>query len=156
MNNKKIPTGLALTPLDEAFRADPYPILQCLREKEPVHHDTELNRYILTDYNDVKSTLRNASYFTDPRRSKEGSFSRYILRDDEAELSMLLLDEPEHRRLCMLVNDIFTPRAVRHWQPRIIEVVEAQLDKITEPEFDLIAQYAAPIPTIVIAELLSS
>ena len=48
----------------------------------------------------------------------------------------------------MLVNDIFTPGAVRKWRDRIIEVIEARLDAITEPEFDLIAEYAGPIPTI--------
>jgi len=150
----KVPTGIELTPLNESFKQDPYPVLKYLREQEPVHHDTQLNRYFVTDYNHVKSILRNAEYFTDPHRANKDSFVRFLLRDEDEQVSMLLLDEPEHKRLRSLVNDIFTPRAVKHWHPRIIEIVEQQLDKITEPEFDLIAEYAAPIPTIVIAEMM--
>ena len=67
---------------------------------------------------------------------------------------MLFADEPEHKRLRMLVNDIFTPRAVRVWQERITQVIDAQLDDITGPEFDLIADYAGPVPTVVIAEMM--
>jgi hypothetical protein len=37
-----IPTGVKLLPLDEAFRNNPYPILELLRETEPVHRDNAL------------------------------------------------------------------------------------------------------------------
>ena len=154
MANRKVPTGLALTPLDNSFRQDPYPVLRELREREPVHHDTVLNRFFFTQYHDVKQILRNSEYFSDPHKSKPDSFARFLLRSEEEEVSMLLADEPDHRRLRMLVNDIFTPGAVRKWRDRIIEVIEARLDAITEPEFDLIAEYAGPIPTIVIAKML--
>ncbi len=154
MNKHNIPTGIELTPLNESFKQNPYPILESLRKREPVHHDTQLNRYVFTDYNHVKSILRNADYFTDPHKANKDSFVRFLLRDEDEQVSMLLLDEPEHKRLRNLVNDIFTPRAVKRWHPRIIEIVEQQLDKISEPEFDLIAEYAAPIPTIVIAEMM--
>ncbi len=42
--DKPVATGIQLTPLDEPFRADPYPILADLRRREPAHRDTELNR----------------------------------------------------------------------------------------------------------------
>ena len=154
MNNNKVPTGLALTPMNEAFKQDPYPILQELRERAPVHHDTDLNRYFFTGYDDVKRILRSTEYLTDPRKSKDGSFARMMLREDEDQLSMLLLDEPEQKRLRMLVNHLFTPRAVSLWRPRIVEVVEQQLNTLGDKEFDLIADYAAPIPTIVIAKMM--
>jgi len=48
-----VPTGIQLTALDPAFQADPYPILARLRELEPMHHDTTLNRYVLTRHDDV-------------------------------------------------------------------------------------------------------
>ena len=35
MADKSVPTGLALTQLDDTFRADPYPVLNDLREREP-------------------------------------------------------------------------------------------------------------------------
>ena len=42
-----VPTGIQLTALDPAFQEDPYPILAKLRELEPVHQDTTLNRWVL-------------------------------------------------------------------------------------------------------------
>lgn len=154
MSEKKLPTGIALTPLDETFRTDPYPVLRELRENEPIHHDTDLQRFFFTRYDDVRQILRNPDYWSDPHKSKPDSFARFLIDSEEEEVSMLLADEPDHRRLRMLVNDIFTPRAVNNWHERIVEVIEARLDAITEPEFDLIAEYAGPIPTIVIAEML--
>jgi len=154
MAENKLPTGLALTPLDDTFRQDPYPVLRELREREPVHHDTDLQRFFFTHYHDVKQILRNSKYWSDPHKSKPDSYARFLIQSEEEEVSMLLADEPDHRRLRMLVNDIFTPGAVRSWHDRIIEVIEARLDAITGSEFDLIADYAGPIPTVVIAEMM--
>ncbi len=156
MADKPVPTGLALTQLDNTFRADPYPVLKDLRERDPAHHDTELNRWFFCEYAEVKRILRDPDYFSDPHKSREDSFARFLLRglEEGEEVSMLLADEPEHKRLRNLVNDIFTPRAVQAWHDRIVEVIEAQLDKIEGPEFDLIADYAGPVPTVVIAEMM--
>lgn len=156
MADKKVPTGLALTPLDDTFRIDPYPVLKELRENEPVHHDTDLNRYFFTSYKDVKQILRNADYWSDPHKAKPDSFSRFLIAglEEGEDVSMLLADEPDHRRLRMLVNDIFTPRSISKWHDRIVEVIESHLDAIRDKEFDLIADYAGPIPTVVIAEML--
>ena len=67
---------------------------------------------------------------------------------------MLLMDEPDHRRLRSIVSKPFTPAAVEKWRPRTIEVINRVLSRITSNEFDVIAQFAGPIPTIVIAEML--
>ena len=144
MAEKAVPTGLGLTPLDETFRQDPYPVLQELRQREPVHHDQDLQRYFFTGYDDVKSILRHPDYWSDPHKSREGSFARFLIRGEDEEVSMLLADEPEHKRLRKLVNDIFTPKAVRVWHERITQVIDSHLDNITGPEFDLIADYAGP------------
>ncbi len=156
MAEEKVPTGLALTPLDSTFRHDPYRVLRKLQAREPVHHDTDLHRYFFTGYHDVKQILRNSEYWSDPHKSKPDSYARFLIANlaEDEEVSMLLADEPDHRRLRMLVNEIFTPRAVRNWHDRIVQVIEARLDAISGAEFDLIAEYAGPIPTVVIAEMM--
>ena len=154
MAQEDLPTGLQLSTLDETFRDDPYPVLKRLRENDPAHHDTTLNRWFYTGYHQVRRMLREADYFTDPRKSREDSFARFLIRDPDEEVSMLLADEPEHKRLRGLVNDLFTPRAVGAWRERIVEVIEARLDALEGPEFDLIEDYAGPIPTVVIAEMM--
>ncbi|MFT7221777.1 MAG: cytochrome P450, partial [Candidatus Azotimanducaceae bacterium] len=67
---------------------------------------------------------------------------------------MLLMDEPDHRRLRSLVSHSFTPAAVERWRPRTQAVVARVLDNIIDNEFDIIADFAGPIPTIVIAGML--
>ena len=149
-----LPTGVQLTALDPAFREDPYPILAELREHEPIHHDAELGRYIFTRHDDVFEILRDPRYWTDPRKGLEGGFAREFLGRDEGEPSMLLMDDPGHRRLRNLVRHPFTPRAVERWRPRAREVAARVIGDLEDGEFDLIASVANPIPTVVIAELL--
>ena len=53
------------------------------------------------------------------------------------------------------MNKAFTPRAVERLAPRIGEIAAGLLDAIgAAHEFDLIAAFAGPLPTIVIAEML--
>ena len=156
-SDKSLPVGIQLTSLDEQFREDPYPILRKVQEQTRFHEDPELGRYIFTHHYDVKEILRDKHYWSDPRKAREGSFAREVLGatiPEGGEPSMLLMDEPDHRRLRSLVSSPFTPSAVERWRPRTREVVQRMLDAITTQEFDLISQFAAPIPTVVIAELL--
>jgi len=156
-NQENLPEGIALTPLDEAFRTDPYAVLKRIRTATPVHEDTELKRFIYTRHDDVKAILRDSKFWSDPRKGNPGTFTRELLggglRDDE-DPSMLLMDEPGHRRLRSLVSTSFTPAAVEQWRDRARVVVEQVLDKIDSTEFDLINDFAGPVPTVVIAELL--
>lgn len=149
----KIPTGVELTPFDTEYLENPYPVLKRLRETDPFHHDTQLNRYFPCSYEDVKSILKNSDFLTDPNSSTPDSFARHFFNGEE-EVSMLLADEPRHLRLRRLVNDLFKPRAVERWRGRIEEVVAEHLGQIKGPEFDLISDYAEPVPTVVIAEIL--
>jgi cytochrome P450 len=152
-----LPEGVALTPLDDAFRDDPYAVLKRIQARTPVHEDTQLKRFIYTHHDDVKAILHDPNFWSDPRKANPGTFTRELLgrgmRDDE-EPSMLLMDEPDHRRLRSLVSASFTPRAVERWRERARSVVEQVLDGINANEFDLIADFAGPVPTVVIAELL--
>jgi len=91
---KKAPTGMQLTPFDEAYQADPYPVIHELRELDPFHHDQELQRYFVCNYEDVKAILRDSQMLTDPRSSKPASFARHFISDQDAEPGMLLADEP--------------------------------------------------------------
>ena len=149
-----LPTGIQLTALDPAFREDPYPILARLRENDPIHRDRELGRIVFTRHDDVFEILRDPRYWTDPRKGLEDSFTRRFLGRDDEEPSMLLMDDPGHRRLRNLVRHPFTPRAVERWRPRARAVAVRVIEGIEDGEFDLIESVAKPIPTVVIAELL--
>ena len=149
-----IPTGLQLTSLDPAFCADPYPILHRLRAEDPIHRDEVLGRLFFTRHDDVRSILYDLTLVTDPRKSRPNSFVDRFLRDGDNEPSMLLMDEPEHKRLRSLVSGSFTPRAVERWRPRVRAIAERLVSQLEPGQHDLMEKLAKPLPSVVIAELL--
>ena len=151
-----VPTGIELTPLDPAFQRDPYPVLDRLRSREPVHHDQVIRRWVLSRHDDIDAVLRDRDMAVDPRKAAPGTYMEmFSAAESGREPSMLFLDAPDHTRLRGLVNKAFTPRAVEQMRPRIQEIVDELLDGVVESGgVDLIASFAGPLPTIVIAEML--
>ncbi len=69
--------------------------------------------------------------------------------------SMIVHDDPEHRRLRNLVNKAFTQRAVQRLADRVEASSHELLDGLDrERPIDLLEAYARPIPTRVIAEMM--
>jgi cytochrome P450 len=69
--------------------------------------------------------------------------------------TMLTADPPDHERLRRVVNRAFTPRSITDLEPRVREICRDLLAPLAKGEpFDVVADFAAPLPTIVIAELL--
>lgn len=157
MSKNKIPSGIELTSLAEEFRQNPYPIFDKLRKEVPVFEDKELGRFLISKYDDVKASLRDPDYWSNPQKANEGTFTREFVGrslSDDGQVSMLLMDEPDHRRLRSLVSQSFTPNAVEKWRDRTREVIHRILNRIEDSEFDLIREFAGPVPTVVIAEML--
>ena len=151
---RPVATGLQLTALDPDFRENPYPILADLREREPVHYDAQLKRYLFTRHDDVNDILRDLALFSDPRKANPNTFVELFLGRGDEEPSMLLMDDPGHRRLRELVRRSFTPRAVERWRPRVREIAARLVGALDGSPFDLVSQVSGPLPTVVIAELL--
>lgn len=151
-----VPTGVELTALDEAYRRDPYPVLDELRAREPVHHDEVLKRWFLTRHDDVASVVNDRDLSADPRKAAPDTYmGLFSGADGDRSPSILFLDPPDHTRLRALVNKTFTPRALERIGPRIQEIVDELLDEVASADgFDLMASFAGPLPTIVIAEML--
>ncbi|MEM7018367.1 MAG: cytochrome P450 [Pseudomonadota bacterium] len=154
--SQSIPTGIALSPLNEKFRATPYQILDEVRTLEPVHRDEEFKRIFLTSHDDVHQCLHDKSMWSDPRKAKPGTFASAQVNPEnpEEEPSMLLADDPLHRRLRGLINKAFTIKAVEAMRPQVRTLADSLLAEIDTEEFDLIQSFAAPLPTIVIAKML--
>jgi hypothetical protein len=65
------------------------------------------------------------------------------------------MDDPDHKRLRDLVSKAFNQRSVDAMGPRISEIAKRLLHEIAQPSrFDVIEEYAKPLPTLVIAEML--
>ena len=148
-------SGVVYNPLSPEMAQDPYPVYATLRARDPVHRSRLMNSWLFTRHADVDAILRNHRHFgNDPRKGTLSARQRAILPPSN-ELTMLLLDPPDHTRLRALVNKAFTRGVVRLLEPRIRSILGSLLDDIEDPAaMDLMKAVAQPLPVIVIAEML--
>ena len=140
---ERMESGVAYNPTLDSVRNNPYEKYAELRSKDPIHRMRLINAWVLTRYEDVDMVLR------DHRR-----FSNHDDQDREYR-SMLFLDPPDHTRLRSLVSKAFTPKSVAELEPKILRLVQELLDNIEgKDRFDLISDFAFPLPVTVIAEML--
>jgi cytochrome P450 len=68
----------------------------------------------------------------------------------------IAMDPPEHTRLRRMLNGAFTAVRMRKLEEHIVEIVERQLDGMARltPPVDLVSEFALPVPSLVICELL--
>ena len=151
-----LPTGYQLSALDPTYRETPWVPLDRLRAADPVHHDQQLGRYFLTRGQEVAELIKNRELNADPRKANEGSFSKTLYGNNSKELSILMLDDPEHKRQRTLVLKAFNKRSVEALLPRIEEIAKGLADdiEVAEGEFDFVQLFGSPLPTTVMAELL--
>ncbi|MDE2803237.1 MAG: hypothetical protein OXK21_10195, partial [Chloroflexota bacterium] len=60
---ERIESGVAYNPLSASLRANPYPVYEELRRKDPVHRMRLQDAWALTDYADVDMVLRDSKRF---------------------------------------------------------------------------------------------
>jgi cytochrome P450 len=154
--DQPLPTGYQLSALDPTYRETPWVPLDRLRAADPVHHDQALGRYFLTRGKEVSELIKNRDLNADPRKANEGSFSKTLYGANSKELSILMLDDPEHKRQRTLVLQAFNKRSVDALLPRIEEITRGLLDDVeaADGEFDFVQLFGSPLPTTVMAELL--
>ncbi|HEY9854894.1 MAG TPA: cytochrome P450 [Stenomitos sp.] len=126
---------------------DPYAFYAERRRTSPIVYDPTQDAWAVYRYDDVKAVLMDFAHFTSemPRfRSAEG------FRE-----SLISTDPPRHRQLRGLVSKAFTPQAISRMAPRIEAVARELLDAL-EPQhgFDLVEDFAHPLPVVIIAEML--
>ena len=114
--------------------------------------------WFLTRHADVEAVLRDPRFSVDRMRAPfiRDNLERlpaFIQQGAQTMRSMLVMDPPDHTRVRKLVNKAFTPRRIAALRGRI----EAIVDELLAPvgtHMDVIDALAAPLPAIVIAELL--
>jgi cytochrome P450 PksS len=144
------------------FKADPYPFFTRLRAEAPVHRvwlSAGLHAYLVTRYDDVMTVLKDERFGKDktraltPEQLKKQPWLPAVFRP--LTRNMLDLDPPDHTRLRALVQKAFTPGLVEGLRGRIQELADGLLDAvIARGRMDLVRDYALPIPTTIIAEML--
>jgi cytochrome P450 len=150
------PQTLLLRLLDPASRADPYSVCAALRDRGPLALDGG-NFVLFSTYRDCDDVLRHPLSSSDQLKStaaQQDMAADPSLRE-ETTPSFLFLDPPDHTRLRKLVSKAFAPRVVNALQPEISELVDGLLDRIAaKGSFDVVADFAYPLPVAVICRLL--
>ncbi|GID96651.1 cytochrome P450 [Amorphoplanes digitatis] len=148
----------ATTLLDELTRLpgreDPYPRYRRLREISPVVR-AEDGALVVTRHADCVAVTRH------PKLGHLPSHMMEFVRPDWADhpalhqlfTSVLAKNPPDHTRLRRLVSSSFTARRVQALRPRIAQMVEDLLDRMSG-EVDFVQALGFPLPVNVIGELL--
>ena len=147
-------------PGDPEIRNNPYPTYERLRRDEPVHWSPPLQSWVLTRYDHVKRVSLDRRFSADRLRSffaRQTAEQRARIPDLIRYLTEWLVfrDPPSHTRLRKLVNKAFTPRAIRRRRPRMEAICSELLNSLSDTgEIDLIADFAGPLPALVIMDLI--
>ena len=147
--------------LTPAMRADPYPTFARLRRELPLTIATNPfggRVWALSRYQDVSDALRDPRLVHD-ERSITGTINvdRWYVPPLLRAFSQTMLsqDGEGHRRLRALVHKAFTPRMVEGLTLRIRRIVDDLLTRArSRGSFDLIADFALPLPLTIISELM--
>jgi cytochrome P450 len=130
---------------------DPDPALAALRTTQPVWWYEPGKFWALTTHADVLAVSRDPSRFCNGRGVLMNDRERPIAAAD----SLLYLDPPQHARYRNLVSRAFTPRRMANLEPWIRSLARDLLSKVdTNEPVDFVDTIAAPLPILVIAELL--
>ena len=143
--------------LDPEVLANPYPLYHRLRTEDPVHWDSFLHAWVVTRYADVIRVLHHFSANRTPTPEQLSSMNLSALNPIAKVMvrQMLFMDPPDHTRLRALASAAFTPRRMERLRSHIQGIADNLIDRIvSKGSTDLIADFAAPLPAIVTAEML--
>lgn len=142
---------------DPAIVANPYDIYRELRASRELIWSDRLNLWLAPTLETANATLRTKSLgriYEPAQPADEWEIFNWLHSD-----SILDSEPPKHTRLRALVQKAFTPGRIAALAPNIIEICEQLLDgaqdKVSKTgTFDILSDYAEPLPVLVIADLL--
>lgn len=146
-------------PRDPQHPLDPPPELMELHRQGGINRIKQwdgVDAWVFTGYETVRKALADPRLSADPRRTgypeKSAAYKQTIGQDR----NLRTMDDPEHAtQKRMLLRD-FSARRAEEMRPAIKVQIESLIDGILAngPTFDLVKDFALPIPTMVICEML--
>jgi cholest-4-en-3-one 26-monooxygenase len=128
------------------YGREPHDAYAWMRSHAPVYYDAPNDLWGVASYTAVKA----ASVDTESFSSAQG------IRPKLPAIPMMIdFDAPEHVRRRRLVSEAFTPKRVRAMEGALHQVCDAIIDAVCEKgSCDFVADIAAPLPIIVIGDML--
>ncbi|OXM55185.1 cytochrome P450 [Amycolatopsis alba] len=142
-------------PLADATALDPDTRFRGLRDEGPVRVRLPFGEpaWLVSSYEDVRTVLGDRRF---SRADSLGADEPRVVPMPQRANLILNHDEPEHSRLRGLVAAAFTRPGVRRLETVTEGFVAGLLDRLSAqgPPGDLVSAVAAPLPALVMAELL--
>lgn len=121
--------------------------------------------WVALHYDDVVTILKDPRFIKDLRKFTPPHDKQNPIEENTAVNKLfewlmnmpniLTVDPPDHTRLRRLVSKSFTPRMIEDLRPRIQQIADELLAAVQEQgKMEIIADFAYPLPTIVISEML--
>lgn len=131
---------------------DPYPLYAKVRQRGPVHR-SHLGTWVTGSHELGSRILRDRTLFLN--REQGGVPGHEMMAEIPWNSSILGLDPPDHTRLRRLAQPAFGPRMISKYRVQVEKLCNGLLDELSARDgFDLIEDFAGPLPLLVIGELL--
>ena len=154
---------------DEMFSpeamADPYSYFGAIREADPVHWNDRYEVWVITSHQDLvwvarRHELFSSAYFKNdprppyPRLDEENQRLYGFIREFLGDM-FIQHDRPEHTDMRKSLHGYFVPKSIERWRPLVKSAIDELLDDAeNKVHFDLMEDFAVPLPVLVIAEAL--
>jgi unspecific monooxygenase len=132
--------------------ADPYPHFAAERERHEVAWHAPSGRWLTFSHAAAGAVLRNRRLgrIWHDRQPPDQLEPFNLLHRNQ----MMENEPPEHTRLRRAVAGAFNRGHVERLRPRVQELATSLLDEVDPAGFDVLGEYAEPLPVLVIAELV--
>ena len=139
--------------------ANPWPMYQALRDKDPVHHVVPEDRpdqdyWVLSRHADVWNAARDHETFSSAQglTVNYGELEMIGLQDNPP---FVMQDPPVHTAFRKLVSRGFTPRQVEAVEPAVRQFVIERIERLrAEGGGDIVVDLFKPLPSMVVAHYL--
>ncbi|WP_435851788.1 cytochrome P450 [Streptomyces umbrinus] len=112
--------------------------------------------WLVTGYEEVRAVLADPRFSADARTPGFPFLSPGQRELATAKPSFIRMDDPEHARLRRMVTKDFLVKRIEELRPGIQDIVDRAVDRMTEgrTSADLVADFALPVPSLVICLML--
>ncbi|RYH02813.1 cytochrome P450 [Salipiger sp. IMCC34102] len=141
------------SPTDPAFVQDPYPFYARMRAAGDFAFWSDYDMPCAVSHAAVSAVLRDRRMGRAPLDPAAPDPARAAFDAVEAH-SMLEIEPPDHTRLRGLVLRAFTSRRIAALEDQVRALCHDLVDRFPQGPFDLLEQYAQPVPVLTIARLL--
>jgi len=146
-------------PMKRGCPFDPPPELSRIRAECPVSRVRlwdGSSPWVITAYADARAVLADPRFSADVSKPGYPHVTAASKARRRRSRSFISMDEPEHGAYRRMLTSTFMIKRVEGLRPRIQGIVDDLIDALLQggPPADLVTEFALPVPSLVICELL--